>query len=289
MTRPRLPDFIIIGAMKAATSTVYRQLAAQRGIFMAEPKEPNFFSDAERWALGLDWYRGLFAIAEPGDLCGEASTHYTKLPTFPEALPRLRAALPDVRLVYMMRHPVDRLISHFSHGWLERSIDVPIDMAIETHPELIDYGRYAMQITPWLDAFGPEAILPVFAERLAAFPENELGRICRHIGYERQYVRADIGAQNVSGERLRDAPWRDILVHNAIVTPIRRTLIPQSVRDWVKRQWQMAERPALGSAAQRKAVETFDRDLGELGRLLGTELDCANFNDVVRAQPLGWR
>ncbi len=83
------PDFIIIGAMKCGTSTLYEQLAAQPGVFMCTPKEPNFFSDDRIYANGLDWYRGLFAPAPAGALCGEASTHYTKLPTHPATLERL--------------------------------------------------------------------------------------------------------------------------------------------------------------------------------------------------------
>lgn len=66
----RLPDFIIIGAMKCATSTLHDQLARQPGLFMSTPKEPNFFSDDEQWGRGLDWYGSLFE-AVPGDtLCG---------------------------------------------------------------------------------------------------------------------------------------------------------------------------------------------------------------------------
>ena len=60
----RMPDFIIIGAMKCATSTLHDQLAEQPGFVMSEPKEPNFFSDEENWAKGLGWYSGLFAAAE---------------------------------------------------------------------------------------------------------------------------------------------------------------------------------------------------------------------------------
>jgi len=287
MSEGRLPDFVIIGAMKAATSTLHMQLAAQPGIFMARPKEPNFFSDADRWALGLDWYRGLFAEARPGDLCGEASTHYTKLPNLPDALPRLHKVLPNARLIYIMRHPIDRLISHYSHGWLENSIGGTLDAAVERHPELIDYGRYAMQIRPWLDAFGPDRILPVFVERLAAAPQQELERVCRHIGFVGLPRWAEeIAPQNVSSTRLRDNPRRDLLVHHPVLSVVRRHLVPQSLRDRLKRRWQMPERPALGDAAHRRITAIFDRDLAELGLLLGVELDCSNFREVVRERPL---
>lgn len=111
------PDFLIIGAMKCGTSTLQAQLARQPGVFMTTPKEPNFFSDDAIYAKGPDWYAGLFADAAPGDLTGEASTHYTKLPTHPEALPRLTAALDAPKLIYMIRDPVTRTVSHFIHEW----------------------------------------------------------------------------------------------------------------------------------------------------------------------------
>jgi hypothetical protein len=284
-----LPDFVIIGAMKAATSSLHAQLAAQPGIFMATPKEPNFFSDDDQWARGLDWYRALFAAAPANALCGEASTHYTKLPTLPDALPRLRGTMPDARLIYMMRHPVDRLVSHYIHGWLERSIDDPIDIAIDRHPELVDYGRYALQIAPWLEAFGPENILPVFMERLVAAPQAELERICAFLGHKGTPVWQDsIGPQNVSEYRLRDSAWRDRIVDDPVIGALRRTLVPRAVRDRIKSAWQMRERPVIGEAALSRITAIYDEELKRLGEMLGTPLDCDSFRQVVREKPLDW-
>jgi hypothetical protein len=118
-----LPDFVIIGAMKSATTTLHEQLAAQAGIFMSEPKEPNFFSDEENWAKGMGWYRGLFEGAGDALLTGESSTHYTKLPDYPSALPRIRERLPDAKFIYVMRHPMQRLLlTTLTNGWSVQSI-----------------------------------------------------------------------------------------------------------------------------------------------------------------------
>src|SRR6516164_6558874 len=95
------PDFIVIGAMKSATTTLHEQLARQPGLFLSRPKEPNFFSDDDVYALGLGWYAGLFHDAPPVVLCGESSTHYTKRPTLPHAVARIARHLPRVRLVYV--------------------------------------------------------------------------------------------------------------------------------------------------------------------------------------------
>ena len=82
----KLPDFVIIGAMKCATSSLHDQLAQQPGIFMSELKEPNFFSNDEQYAKGIDWYLSNFRDAYPDELLGESSTHYTKLPTYPNTI-----------------------------------------------------------------------------------------------------------------------------------------------------------------------------------------------------------
>jgi hypothetical protein len=148
-----LPDCLIIGAMKCGTSTLAAQLGAQDGMFMTTPKEPNFFSDDAVHARGLAWYERLFAEAAPGAVKGEASTHYTKLPTNPRTVARMRAVLALPRLVYMVRDPVDRAVSHYMHGWTEGQMgDDPV-AAFENHPELVDYGLYARQLAPFIDAY----------------------------------------------------------------------------------------------------------------------------------------
>lgn len=285
----RLPDFVIIGAMKSATSTLHVQLAAQVGFCMSDPKEPNFFSDADQWARGMDYYQGLFADARPGDLCGESSTHYTKLPDLPDALPRIAHHLPKARFIYVMRHPIDRLVSHYVHGWTERTIDGPIDAAAARYPELIDYGRYAMQITPWIERFGPEAVLPVFFERLLAHPQTELERVCRFLGYSALPVWQEGTHDNASDQRLRKSPLRDAVVNNPVVTLIRRGLVPQALRNRVKALWQMREKPALGDVERDRLSAIFNEDLAKLGTLLGVELSCENFKQIVRDSSLEWQ
>src|SRR5262249_9316045 len=151
----RQPDFIVIGAMKSATTTLHEQLARQPGIFMSRPKEPNFFSDDANYVRGLSWYRSLFPGRDGVVLRGESSTHYTKLPTYPRTVKRMTQSLRDVKLIYVMRHPIDRLVSHYMH---ERSLDsvrAGIDEAIEEVPILVDYGRYGMQLLPYLEVYGP--------------------------------------------------------------------------------------------------------------------------------------
>lgn len=255
---------------------------------MSEPKEPNFFSDDDQYALGKKWYCDLFREAPEGAMCGESSTHYTKLPTHPKTIDRLVGLIPDARFVYMMRHPIDRLVSHYIHDWSERKIACSIDEAVEKHADLIDYGRYAMQLRPWVERFGCERILPVFLERLKADPQGALNRVCRFLGYEGNPVWHDDQRANVSSARLRKSKIRDFVVNAPVLRTIRRTCVPQALRDKVKSLWQMKKRPELSGGVRERLAIRFDEDLNELGRWFGVDLSCKNYAATVTSKDLEW-
>jgi len=285
----RKPDFIIIGAMKSATTSLHTQLASQPGIFMSELKEPNFFSDDEQYQRGADWYRSLFSDAPEGELTGESSTHYTKLPDYPETVSRMKELLPELKLVYVMRHPLDRLISHYVHQWTQNVIPCDVSEAVERYTELIDVGRYSYQLTPYFDAYGKSAVLPVFHAALKRDPQRQLERIARHIGYGAPTAwNDDATAQNVSSDRLRRFAGRRLLVDSPPMAFLRRKFVPRSVRDRVKERLSMKERPVLEPSQVARLEEVFDADLRVLSRWLGTSLDCRNFDAKTAHGELEW-
>lgn len=257
-------DYIVIGAMKCGTTTLAAQLGAQSGIFMTDPKEPCYFSDDQAYARGASWYASLFSDAAQGDIKGEASTHYTKRPELPETVTRMKAALPEVRLVYMIRDPMARIVSHYIHEWSQGVLSVPIGQALETHGPLVDYGRYGWQVLPFVEAFGTDAVLLTSLERMAADRQAELARIAVHIGYTGEVVWIDDqGAENVSAGRSRRLPMHGLLVNNPVATALRRTLVPKSFRTWVRQARQMKERPEIPAARVPELQARFleDRDI----------------------------
>lgn len=250
-----MPDFVIVGAMKCGTSTLAAQLGAQPGLFMTTPKEPNFFSDDTVFARGLSWYQSLFAEAAAGDLKGEASTHYTKRPTHPQALPRLASVLPDVRLIYLIRDPLERAVSHYIHEWTQGVMDGDLESALDKHPELVEYGRYAAQIAPWVEAFGAERIHVDTLEAMQSAPQSVLDRVGRHLGRDGLVWRDDLSQVNVSTERLRRGRLDRVLIYSRPATWLRRRLVPQALRDRIKAGRRMTSKPMLPEA-RRKTLET---------------------------------
>lgn len=285
----KLPHFMIIGAMKSATSSLQDQLIQQPGLFMCEPKEPNFFSDDEQYEKGLEWYSSLYNEFPANTLLGEASTHYTKLPTYPETVNRLAKDLTNIKYVYVMRHPIDRLISHYIHEWSMGNYKCDINEAITRYPELIAYSRYAMQIEPYFKKFGKLNVLPVFFDRLISQSEQELNRVCQFIGYKsKARWFSDLKAKNVSKKRIRKFPFYNILVDSKLAELIRRTLVPKGVRNMIKAKLRMQNRPVLSAENLVRLEDTFNKDLSILSKLLNREINCNNFKEITMSESLEW-
>lgn len=260
-----LPHFLIIGAMKCGTSSLQAQLACQPGIFMTTPKEPNFFSDDAIYAKGTAWYESLFEDATPGDLRGEASTHYTKLPTYLETLPRLRQKLKAPKLIYLIRDPMARAVSHYIHEWTMGNMPDNIETAFEHHRELVDYGRYAYQIEPYLKAFGRDAIFLSTLEQMNRAPQLLLDEVGAFLGLKTSLVWQDEQTRvNVSAERIRRLPLHGLLVDNPVAVTLRRSVVPKSLRERIRRRRQMVTRPVISPARQRILKEIFAKDFEDL-------------------------
>jgi len=84
-----LPNYLVIGAQKSATSSVCDLLAGHPEVFMTDPKEPYFFSHDEVWSKGLGWYESLFEGADGCPAVGEGSTTYTQQSMYPNAPARV--------------------------------------------------------------------------------------------------------------------------------------------------------------------------------------------------------
>lgn len=280
----RLADFYIIGAMKCATSTLHEQLARRSRFFMTDPKEPNFFNDESLYANDMPGYAALFEGALPGQIAGESSTHYTKLPTYQGTVDRIFAHTPSARFVYVMRDPIERLVSQYVHEWTEREVDVPISQALEKYPRLIAYSKYAMQLGPYLERFGKDKVLPVFFEHLVAHRERELERIARFLGddtSEPYQWHREAAQTNVSKERLRQSPLRDAVLSVGVLRRAKDAL-PAPVKERIKSVWRMEKRPEIAPAAQQRLVTELDADLEKLGEMLGLDLSCDSFSRVAK-------
>lgn len=157
--RPALPNVLVIGATKSATTAVHRFLSEHPEIDMAAEKELNFFLNplaADRLDEYATFFDGDFPIR------GETSPLYAYSPNLPGVPGRIQAAIPRARLVYLVRDPVDRALSDYAHY---SAIWGPPDTAFE-HPDdeyniFTAPSMYARQLTSYLAEFSPDQILVI--------------------------------------------------------------------------------------------------------------------------------
>ena len=234
---------------------------------MTTPKEPNVFSNDEIYSRGIGWYEGLFANAAQDDLKGEASTHYTKLPTYPKTLDRMQKVLPDPRLIYVIRNPVTRAVSHFIHEWTEARVGDDMTAAFQDNSEFTDYGCYGAQITPFVEAYGTERILLSSLEQLVEDPDAEFARIAAFLGLpEGACWDHDLKPQNVSRERFRRLPFQSLLIEHHLARKLRQALIPRALRERVRKARQLPARPEINADLATKLQARFLEDRVSLAR-----------------------
>lgn len=284
----RLPSFLIIGAMKAGTTTLYRDmLAAMPGVYLPPDKEPEALTDdAVLSAEGRRRYTSLFREAAAHQICGEASTAYTKLPDYAGVPERAGQILgSNLKLVYLMRNPVDRLVSHYKHESIKHPEQRSIGHAIDANPSLIHYSCYAAQLEPWLERFGREAVLPIKFEDYVQDREATLAHVAEFLGVS--YEAGKIGqgrAFNQSQEKpvvkgLWTAVYRSHLYRNMVRRHLsvemrerlRGVLLPRV----------SGEEPVVAEQLYREIVERLQPDTDRLHTLLGTRAPTWDFTPEV--------
>ena len=144
-----LPTFCVIGAMKSGTTSLHHYLAAHPEISMSRPKELDFFVAEKNYDRGVDWYASHFDDAAA--VRGESSTNYTKCHIFDGVPARMNALLPNVKLVYVLRDPIERLISHYEHNRSRGRESRTFDEALRS-PERNHYVQCSQYLTQ-LEAF----------------------------------------------------------------------------------------------------------------------------------------
>jgi hypothetical protein len=171
-----LPHFIIIGAMKSGTSSLFKYLASNPNTVPSSIKEPNFFKSDKSVQRGLNSYPDLFTRI--GEFAFEASTSYSKRHKYPGVPERMHALLPEIKLIYLLRDPVKRVISHYVHSYGSRKELKPFSEAIsDPKCDYIQTSKYFYQVQAYLDFYTRDQIMIVDSNRLYKDTRNLLSEV----------------------------------------------------------------------------------------------------------------
>jgi hypothetical protein len=167
---------LLIGAAGGGTSRLFRLLASHPQVLPCRVKEPRYFSDDRKWALGLDWYRSLWDFVEPDERVAlEASSDYASHPHVPCPAQRIAQTPAGFRFLYLLRDPVERIERHHAGSWREGEVEFELsEGALRRH---IDLSRYARQLEAYREHFPREDFLLLRAEELDAAPAALLRRV----------------------------------------------------------------------------------------------------------------
>ncbi|MDF1563929.1 MAG: sulfotransferase [Deltaproteobacteria bacterium] len=271
-----LPSFLIIGAMKSATTSLFRDLGYSPAVFLPEDKEPNSLtSEAVLSGEGRRAYEALFSGATAGQLCGEASTAYTKRPEIDGVAGRAHALLgPELKLIYLVRDPVERIISHHHHDVARGVASPDIDAEVRRQPRYLDISRYAYQLEPWIETFGRDHLLILRFEDFTARRREVVDEVCRFLGLQPCGHLIDAGKTFNPGDNRRPttALWRRLVGHPLYRRGLRR-LLPWQVRERLRLRL-LPKAPARPPPPRPETVDwivdELHEDMEALGHLMGS-------------------
>jgi hypothetical protein len=251
--RGLLPTFVVIGAMKCGTTSLHHYIGGHPDAFVSDPKELDFFSDDAKFAQGVDWYRSCFDTT--ARVRGESSPNYMKRHLFPHAAERLVATLPDAQIVCMLRHPVDRLVSHYVHGVASGRETRPLATILAANDastrNAIDTGRYYWQLEPYLSRIGRDRFWFGTSDDLASQHEATMASVLTFLGLDPGRYRS--GAQPLFNTGARKMTRRRV----PVIGRFMRAAVPV---------------PTISAGDRQLLMEQFAPDIAALEDVVGRDL-----------------
>ncbi len=200
--KPAEPSFIIIGPMKTATSALYKYINQHPQVLPCIEKEVHFFSNNNKYPHGKDWYIAHFPLIPEGEhfITGEASPGYI----VNNIQQRVFEMFPSIKLIALIRDPVDRAFSHYQHnvkhGFERRSFKEAINSELEVlksvenpaeaaqkwrwgiHPGYLLIGFYYYFLKQWLDIFPRDQLFIINNQDLLINPSVTMKQVFKFLG-----------------------------------------------------------------------------------------------------------
>jgi len=265
-----LPDLIIIGAMKCGTTSLHEYLNYHPSVSMSKLKETNFFVQHQNWTKGLTWYKSNFS--EPRKVIGESSPNYTRFPIFPGVPERMHMIVPNAKLIYCVRDPIKRMVSHYVHSYSLGRENRPFEEAMldpDNNPYLL-CSLYYYQLAQYLKYYPASQIKVVVLEEMERSRMETLRSVFEFLGVDPSY----------EDSRFTEVPKTMPPAKQRRRSPLKNWMVKRKMKGvyWLERNlpWVFGpplKQPVMGDALRQELTERLRDDVNALRAFTGFRLE----------------
>lgn len=236
-TDSRVPDFLVIGGMKCATTTLHHDLSQHPKIECGK-KELNALTLASSGGNIESIYEQNYRKAPLDATLGDVSTTYSMLPQHPGVAEKARSIAGDgLKIIYVVREPIKRTLSHHQHmmNQAENQLGPDINLEIKRTPALIEFSRYDMQIEPWVTQFGLDNVCIVRFEDYVKDRARTLSSLFRFLSVGDHDLVIEDEGENRTGTARVAGPWLSRIYRSSTFQKIAKPLSPEFLRTAMRR------------------------------------------------------
>jgi hypothetical protein len=272
------PNFLVVGAAKSGTTWLYYCLKEHPEIYVSIPKELNFFSNDSNYYKGYKWYTSYFEKVSSENAIGELSPSYMYPPQVPK---RIYEFNPDIKLIFILRNPIDRAYSDYcmnlDHGVFTRDID----NEMTTSSRIVHQGLYFKQIQEYLKYFPREQLLITFYDDLNIHPELFLKTVYSFLEVDSEYQPDALGHRENARKPLPKyeiiynftrSIYGWILQRNRLAKPFFDELKRKGYFDTFYAFMRGSEHPRPSKEVEEKLTIFFREDVSNLSELVQRDL-----------------
>jgi hypothetical protein len=277
------PNFLIVGAMKSGTTSLYYYLKQQPGIYLPEEKEPSYFSlipggtNSHR-SISKKEYLDLFQNVKNEKIIGEASVQYLR---DPDSCEKIYEQIPNTKIIILLRNPIDRAYSHYLSKLLESGISIhdeiykdvkKLDEMNLNYDNPIVYGLYYNQVNRYLKKFGKNNVLILIYEEFFNDVNYYLKNVLEFLNASETEIKT---VKNESfNEYYTPNPATMKFLKNQIIKKIGYSILPKKLRTSIYKRLRDLNKtkPKLSESDKNFLIEYYKIDIEQLEQLLGRKL-----------------
>jgi hypothetical protein len=267
-----LPNFIIAGAARSGTTSLYYYLKRHNDIFMSPHNEIRFFDRIENYEKGPGWYEKHFEGYTGEKAIGEKSAAYLHYECVPGKIAEL---IPDVKLLFILRNPVDRAYSHYWHRINLLNEYRSFEDVVKSDSDIVSMGLYHKQIENYLNYFSKEQILFLLYDDLLDNSVSVLKTIYRFLKVDENFVPSNIGKiKNPAGKSSIFIPQKQLsrLKQKARLPKFVKNIISSLGKTPSKKY------PSMKYETRKYLIDFYHKENIKLSKLL--DRDLSNWNKL---------